>query len=55
MAEVLCRSDPSWWPRFLTIIDRDYPDLAQEILSRAITENFEEIKARKAREEASRG
>ena len=44
---ILAGGDPSWWPRFLAIIDRDHPEIAWQVLSAAIAENAAEIAKRK--------
>jgi hypothetical protein len=46
-ADSLALSDPSWHRRMLGILSRDYPDIAREVLSKSIAENYAEIQARK--------
>lgn len=46
---ILSGGDPSWWPRFLAVIDRDHPEVASEVLGTAIAENAAETEQRKVR------
>lgn len=48
-------ADPSWWPRVLEVLARDWPEVNDEAWSRAIGENAERSapsRARQLREEA---
>jgi hypothetical protein len=47
-------SDPSWWPRVLTVLQRDHPQVADIVWSTAISENAAEI-GRKRGMEATEG
>ena len=35
-------ANPSWWPRVLNVLARDYPKINDEVWSRAIGENAAE-------------
>lgn len=39
-------ADPSWFPRVLRVLQRDWPEIASEAWSRAIAENAAETRSR---------
>ena len=45
-------ADPAWYKRVLAVLDRDFPETADAVWSRAIAENHAEIAARQDKEQA---
>lgn len=44
---------PSWYPRVLRTLERDYPKISDEVWKTAVTENARENVARREAEEAA--
>lgn len=47
-------ADPSWYPRVLRTLARDYPEISEEVWKTAITENAQERIAEQKREDDHR-
>ncbi|MFJ8719763.1 hypothetical protein ACIRD9_42630 [Streptomyces violaceus] len=43
-------ADPSWYPKVLRTLARDYPEISDEVWGTTITENAQAIQERQQRE-----